>query len=74
MRYLHEATNEWMDEVELQERIDHRFNLKCNECHKTIGDHVAVAAQGIFCKPCQVKLVKDVQGIVEGAGGTFHKL
>lgn len=73
MKYYHEATDEWMDEKELQKRINKRFDFKCNKCHKSTGSHVAVAGEGIFCKPCQEKIVKSLQDMVERRGGTLHK-
>ena len=74
MQFLHKETNEWMDEEEIQKRLDAGFDFKCNDCHKSIGKHLSVAANGIFCKPCQQKIINDVQKIVEEKGGKFHKL
>ena len=74
MKFCHMATNEWMDTDEIQKRHDEGFDFKCNECHKSIGEHLAVAAQGVFCKPCQVKLIQDVEDIIKEKGGKLHKL
>jgi|TARA_R100000049_G_C1955574_1_gene109470 DNA-directed RNA polymerase subunit RPC12/RpoP len=60
MRYFHIATGEWITDVELQNRLDQHFDFKCNDCKESIGEHIAVLAEGIFCKPCQQKILNTL--------------
>lgn len=70
MRFCHLATNEWMTYKELQKKLDDNFDFKCNECKKIIGEHVAVLAEGIFCKPCQLKTLSMLSDLI-GDGNLY---
>ena len=61
MKYNHIATNEWLTPKDIQERLDNKFDFKCNECKKSIDEHLAVLSEGIFCKPCQLSIIKDIR-------------
>ena len=57
------ATNEWIDSKDMQARLDKGFDFRCNECRKSIGNHVGVVSEGIFCQECKNKLVKELMGM-----------
>ena len=60
MKYFHIATNEWIDSKELQRRLDKKYNFQCNECHKRIGEHIGVIAEGIFCPNCKESIMNKL--------------
>ena len=59
-KYFHIATKESMDSAEIQKRLDDKFDFKCNECGKSIEEHLSVFADGIFCPNCRNKIMKEV--------------
>lgn len=52
IRYFHIATQEYMNSEEVQKRLDEGFDFKCNECGESIGEHLKVLSEGIFCPKC----------------------
>ena len=59
-KYFHIATKEYMDSEEIQKRLDEKFDFKCNECGKSIGEHLTVLAEGIFCPDCRNKIMEEI--------------
>ena len=49
-----------MDSEEIQKRLDEKFDFKCNECGKSIGEHLTVLAEGIFCPDCRNKIMEEI--------------
>lgn len=64
MKFYHIATNEYLSADEIQERLDKYFDFKCNECKKSIGEHIATISVGIFCKDCRDNILKELKGVI----------
>ncbi len=60
MKYYYIETKEWLTSKELQKRLNEGFDFKCNECHKSIGNHIKVLADGIFCEDCFNKIMGEI--------------
>lgn len=56
-KYFYIETKEWLTSEEVQKRLDEGFNFKCNDCRRSVGDHLKVLADGIFCVDCFNKIM-----------------
>lgn len=65
IKHYHTETKEWISSEELQKRFNERFDFKCNECHKEIGNHLKTLAEGIFCVDCYNEILKDFEAIFQ---------
>lgn len=61
MKYFYIETKEWITDKELQKRLNDGFIFKCNNCHKNIGEHLKVVADGIFCSNCFDCIMEEIQ-------------
>ena len=60
-KYFHIATKEWFTNQEMEAYLDRGFDFKCNECGKSIGEHLKVLADGIFCVNCFNKIMGEIE-------------